>query len=121
MRCYIFLGAWIAPYAPTLHADASVDWARASAIVAMSLIRSSRWFAATSSLECPSAPLDTDVAATPADLTVLGDICLPDGFVELIRRSQPHTPWHIPETLRLRILKESTKYLNGMASGLPGW
>lgn len=50
----------------------------------------------------------------------VGDIVLPSNFVDRVRRLSPHTPWHIPVSLRLRILKESTKYWEGMAAGLSG-
>ena len=69
----------------------------------------------------PSAPPEADATTMPAERNSIGDIVLPSNFTERIRRLSPNTPWHIPDSLRIRIIKESTKCWEGMAAALPGW
>ena len=51
--------------------------------------------------EGPSESLGVDAAATQTEMTDSDDIALPDDFTERVRRQATHTPWHIPESLRL--------------------
>eukprot|EP00973_Karenia_brevis_P080553 11176207-Karenia_brevis.AAC.1 len=69
----------------------------------------------------PTQPPTQQDNGANAMRTVEGDIVLPVGFSERVRRVPPNTLVHIPVPQRLRMAKIATSCWEGMAAGLPGW